>query len=168
MKKLTVFSLAASACIASLFGLARAQEPDAAQAIGTSSLSNARQIATATLMYAQDYDEMFPYGKTTAVIKPKVFPYIKNNQLFVDPVSGKDFMYNPGMSAMAQSRLHSPVTTVLYHSPKAHTDGKFTVAYADGHCKREPKMPSLKVAADPLPGKKPPVKAAKPTKKKKG
>lgn len=161
MKKPLTVALVAFACGISLFGLARAQDGDDT---ARASLSNSKQLALAAIMYAQDYDEMYPYGKTTAAIKPKVMPYLKNKAIFVDPTSGKDFAYNANMSAMALARMKNPAGTVLFHSPVAHTDGKFTIAYADGHCKREGKVPSLKVDSDPI--KKVPAKSTTPAKKK--
>ncbi len=60
-----------------------------------SCLSNCRQIGTATLMYTQDYDETYPYGREQAA--PDCFtpemkiwtsflqPYLKNTQTFLCP-----------------------------------------------------------------------------------
>ena len=52
----------------------------------TSSLSNLRQYATATLMYVQDHDEVFPMsafmnGTCVATFYWSVAPYVKNNQI---------------------------------------------------------------------------------------
>ena len=57
----------------------------------TSCLSNLRQIGTATLMYAQDFDGAYPYMSTKANIVPKprwadrLFPYTKSTQIFLCP-----------------------------------------------------------------------------------
>ncbi|GEM_PF-4150953 len=147
MRKPFALTLAALACAVSLFTLANAQQPDPkTQAIAISSLSNAKQLALATMMYVQDNDERFPYGKTTAEIKPKLLPYLKNPAIFVDPTSGKDFVYNAGLSKLPQILLKEPTKSVMFYSPSAHTDGMFSVAYTDGHCKREMKVSSLTVA----------------------
>lgn len=67
---------------------------------GAASMSNVRQLATAVLMYTQDYDETFPIftrwgdGPITLGGTPlstwafDVAPYIKNNQIFSDPMVG--------------------------------------------------------------------------------
>jgi prepilin-type N-terminal cleavage/methylation domain-containing protein/prepilin-type processing-associated H-X9-DG protein len=52
----------------------------------TSSLSNLRQYATATLMYTQDYDETFPMsaylnGACVATFYWEAAPYVKNDQI---------------------------------------------------------------------------------------
>jgi len=61
-----------------------------------SCLSNFKQSLTATLMYSQDYDEMYPLVQTTntynAVTAPQdnvwgtlVQPYVKNEQILACP-----------------------------------------------------------------------------------
>ena len=148
MRKPFALILATLGCAVSLFTLANAQQqPDKAQdVVATSSLSNAKQLALATMMYVQDYDERFPSGKTMAEIKPKLMPYLKNKAVFVDPTSGKDFVYNAGLSKLSQILLKDPRNSVLFYSPTVHTDGMFTVAYAEGHAKREMAVPSLTLA----------------------
>ncbi len=70
-------------------------------------LSNAKQLALATLMYVQDYDELFPqsvYSMDTPILLPgtnarvftvydAVMPYMKNIDIFVCPSNrpGTDF-----------------------------------------------------------------------------
>jgi len=56
----------------------------------TSCLSNFRQIGLAFIMYAQDYDEMFPSyggpaGGPTGEWYDKIPPYMKNDQIFWCP-----------------------------------------------------------------------------------
>jgi prepilin-type N-terminal cleavage/methylation domain-containing protein/prepilin-type processing-associated H-X9-DG protein len=62
----------------------------------TACLSNAKQIGTAVMMYAQDYDETFPHvsfavwpGSINQLRNPKwqdvILPYIKNEQVFTCP-----------------------------------------------------------------------------------
>lgn len=64
----------------------------------TSCLSNQKQVATATLMYVQDYDETFPMSaylqrpnRITSVYGA-VAPYMKNTQIFICP------SYQPGIN----------------------------------------------------------------------
>jgi prepilin-type N-terminal cleavage/methylation domain-containing protein/prepilin-type processing-associated H-X9-DG protein len=53
--------------------------------------SNLKQLATAFHMYAQDYDERFPpshdwvCGSTGRTWRNRIFPYVKNTQVFVCP-----------------------------------------------------------------------------------
>jgi prepilin-type processing-associated H-X9-DG protein len=64
----------------------------------TSCLSNLKQIGTSVLMYAQDYDEMYPINTSITADKAsqtpytwpnRVIPYIKNTQLFKCPSDGR-------------------------------------------------------------------------------
>jgi len=63
----------------------------------TSCLSNLKQIATATLMYAQDYDETMPrYYHATPInftAQTSLQPYMKNEQLWVCPSGSALFHY---------------------------------------------------------------------------
>jgi len=118
---------------------ARARE----KARQTSCLSNTKQLGIATLSYAQDYDESYPLGyrgtggeyspiqRTTKAAGAwvgwfdNIYPYIKNNQLYVCPSNGgtQDYNYNPWMwprsyKTVAPTRLakitHPAETIMLY------------------------------------------------------
>lgn len=71
----------------------------------TSCTSNLRQIATATLMYVQDYDETFPMSaylirpRTVFAVYDEVAPYMKNTQIFICP------SYNPGIDWLQRISL---------------------------------------------------------------
>ncbi len=85
---------------------ARARE----RARQTSCLSNLRQIGTALLMYAQDYDEMLPrsegYRDPSELLPPdgrtywfvRIYPYIMNTQIFSCPSEGFNGIQSGGES----------------------------------------------------------------------
>jgi prepilin-type N-terminal cleavage/methylation domain-containing protein/prepilin-type processing-associated H-X9-DG protein len=68
----------------------------------TSCLSNQKQVATATLMYTQDYDEAFPMSayllppNRIVSVYGEVAPYMKNIQIFVCP------SFTPGINWRAR------------------------------------------------------------------
>src|SRR5207245_8475958 len=59
----------------------------------TSCISNMRQIGTGLTMYAQDYDETFPFirfhlgGPTEYVWKQAIAPYVKKKQIIMSPAN---------------------------------------------------------------------------------
>ncbi len=72
-----------------------------AKAKQASCLSNVRQITTAFLSYAQDYDEKFPHWLTRCwgqgddpPFQAKLQPYVKNEQIFECPVQSRDSYFN--------------------------------------------------------------------------
>jgi hypothetical protein len=66
-----------------------------AAAIKTVSLSNLKQLGTGLLMYSQDYDEVFPPMKTAAGVKKLLSPYIKDDSVFINPITQKPYLPNP-------------------------------------------------------------------------
>ena len=69
---------------------------------GASSQSNMKQITLAIIMYVQDYDEVYPIhnrwddpsspltfgGRKFSMWSYDIGPYLKNNQVFIDPLYG--------------------------------------------------------------------------------
>ena len=73
---------------------ARARE----KARQTSCLSNGKQLTLAFQMYAQDYDEVLPcywYGDSVGYWCVVIYPYVKNEQIFVCP-SSPNLKYGTG------------------------------------------------------------------------
>jgi prepilin-type N-terminal cleavage/methylation domain-containing protein/prepilin-type processing-associated H-X9-DG protein len=62
----------------------------------TSCLSNVKQQATGVIMYAQDYDETYamsvytPDGATLVTFFDQVYPYMKNNDIFICPSAKRE------------------------------------------------------------------------------
>lgn len=76
-------------------------------------LNNLRQLSTATLMYAQDYDETFPMSLYHASGVSYVFyhtqmPYMKNSDIFVCP-SERDAITRAGLNARVFSMFGLPL-----------------------------------------------------------
>jgi prepilin-type N-terminal cleavage/methylation domain-containing protein/prepilin-type processing-associated H-X9-DG protein len=81
-----------------------------------SCLSNAKQIATATMMYVQDYDETFPMnlymgadpGPCVYTAWTAIMPYSKNNQFFNCPSNPTAMDFPPMMATIG---MPPPCTT---------------------------------------------------------
>jgi len=85
-------------------------------------ISNAKQLGTGLMMYAQDYDETLPGADQD--IRSVLMPYVQSEQLF------EGFVYTHGGGALAE--IEAPAETVLGHIPGP---GGRAVLYADGHVK---------------------------------
>jgi prepilin-type processing-associated H-X9-DG protein len=104
--------------------------------------SNLKQIALATLMYAQDYDGHLPDATHW---QDQLFPYIKNRQLYVcptpEPGTGNTYAMNRRLSAARASDYPSPSQTIVFYDadeagrPVARHNGGTNCAFLDGHVK---------------------------------
>ncbi len=103
-----------------------------------SSLSNLKQIGLATLMYQQDHDENFPPMKDLATVRSALHPYTKNNDIFVDPLSGLPYHANAYASRRSAATIESPAEFVLFYEATPAPDGTRAVVFADGHARRVP------------------------------
>jgi len=115
---------------------ARARE----KARQTSCLSNIKQIALSGLMYTQDYDERLPghgcgwadpwgsNGRAETCYAAKLYPYMKNVQIFACPSDdsnfaepgrddnsyGNNLQYLAGRAPTKLSMVRSPAETIWY------------------------------------------------------
>lgn len=102
----------------------------------TSSVSNLRQIATAAMMYTQDWDEVLPPMKDAATAKKALMPYCKNEAMFIDPRTNEPYHVNVAASRKHVATVDSPAQFVLFYEATPGRDGKRAVAFLDGHVKR--------------------------------
>jgi hypothetical protein len=107
-----------------------------ASAINTASLSNLKQIGLAAMMYAQDYDERFPPLRNPAEAKRLLFPYVKNEAVFIHPASKKPYVPNPVASRKQMAAIQRPAELILFYEPDVAPDGTRGATFADGHAKR--------------------------------
>lgn len=103
----------------------------------TQSLSNIKQMALGLLIYAADYDDLFPAAQSTKAVRFVIYPYVKNLDVFrsKNPI-GSEFNFNTALSGVSQVDIPDPVGTVLLYEPIAWPDGTRVVAFADGHAKK--------------------------------
>jgi BlaR1 peptidase M56 len=133
--------------------------------------SNARlkQLGTALLMYAQDYDEILPPMKTPMAVKKALYPYVrKNDAVFLDPHADEPYQANPSVSGKAvgvvtllmrgpgrglkilkYTRIRRRGEVVALYEPSPAPDGTRGVVFLDGHVTRirEAEWPRLKQAS---------------------
>lgn len=104
-------------------------------------LSNIKQLATAFMILACDYDDIIKVRADSW--KKAVMPYVKNDAIFhcpLDPAGIVSYSINPLMAGFSTVKVKDPAKTVLlYEGSKGKLNfvhgGFAAVAYADGHAK---------------------------------
>ena len=144
-------------CLAILGGLAAATVHPSRWRDDDACKSNLKQYALGILMYVQDYDERFPPTKLAAQTENRVYPYVKNRNVFKCASSGESYTPNPALNYVFLSKVKSPAQLVLLRDSKPHKSDSGTltwnVAYVDGHVKTvttEPKLGKLAPTPKPL------------------
>ncbi len=93
-----------------------------------SCMSNLRQYATATLMYTQDYDELFPQsayfgGTCVALFYGLVQPYVKNDQITRCPTENNAMDLNAMFAGFAPPCAGTPPITSYSVNKGVFIDG---------------------------------------------
>ncbi len=118
----------------------------------TACINNQKQITTATLMYAQDNNEMLPdagsfWGALNidrGVLKCQTKSRLANGYVYYSAISGQALgkINAPESTALTGDGLHNATTTPLTYDNVAYTDadfdtarhgGKYIVSFVDGH-----------------------------------
>ncbi|RYG45787.1 hypothetical protein EON79_11760 [bacterium] len=103
----------------------------------TDSLSKLKQVAVGALLYAGDWDDVFPKADSTAKAAAAIMPYVKSQSVFsTNNPAGKRILFNTSLSGISSDTIERPAETLLFWEEFSWSDGKRAVAYADGHAKR--------------------------------
>ena len=92
-----------------------------AKARQTSCLSNVKQLTLGLKMYGQDYDEMFPYGKTAnagTLWHQAIYPYTRNRQILRCPdrkgmYVGYGYNYLVGANGTSEGEFYDSAMKLL-------------------------------------------------------
>lgn len=106
-------------------------------ATATAALTNAKQLATAALMYAADHDDkLFPSEPYGVVLKP----YLSDPKVARSPLSQRNFSFNEKMLGADLSRVENAETVVLFYDGLSgqltFTQRSSVVSYANGAARR--------------------------------
>jgi len=101
-------------------------------ALRTVALSNAKQIALGTLVYANDNDDRFPPFADSEDVTDKIGPYLRDPKL---PSICAGYDWNTKLSAAKEFSVANPEVTWLFHTSAPDTGGKYIFGYVDGHCR---------------------------------
>ena len=125
-------------------------EAQSARAIARQqSLDNLRQIGLAMLQYTQDNDETLPPMTDAATVKKTIYPYVKSDSVFVDPLTDIAYLPNTSLSHRTLATFNSPAEMVIYYEATPAPDNTRALLFLDGHVKRVPEAdwPRLKAAS---------------------
>lgn len=112
-------------------------------------ISNEKQLALATVMYAQDYDSHYPLAMNW---NDGIYPYVKNTTIFSCPAVGTtvpNYAMNRALAQVKSERVMSPASAVLLFDSRIaernvtgdislvdyRHEGGYNAAFADGHVK---------------------------------
>lgn len=98
----------------------------------TQSLNNLRQLAIASLSYAQDHNEVMPPTDTYEHWKASLGLH-GDKKVFLQPGSGEPYLPNPALNNKALGELAHPEQVVVAYEQHPWPDGKRIVAFCDGH-----------------------------------
>jgi len=98
---------------------------------------NAKSIASAMLVYAQDYDGTFPYVQSSRGAAYVLYPYVKGTDVYLtlNPVRGGEFRFNMSLAGVKMTDIMDPTNTPLFYDPFAWPNSTYLVAFADSHVK---------------------------------
>ncbi|HVF11147.1 MAG TPA: hypothetical protein VNA16_10110 [Abditibacteriaceae bacterium] len=115
----------------------------------SSSLSNLNQLGQALAMYTQDYDEVLPPMKDATTMKNALMVYVKNERIFISPITNEAYLPNPILSNKKLAHIVNPASLVSLYEPSPAPDGTRGVCFVDGHTKRikETEWPQVKKAS---------------------
>jgi prepilin-type processing-associated H-X9-DG protein len=103
----------------------------------TVTLSNAKQIGLAAIIYANDYDDVFPYVQSTAKFEELTMPYTRSKDIWkTENPNGGGFRFAMNLAGVSTTSIDSPAEAPLIYEANAWPDGRRVVAFADGHAKR--------------------------------
>ena len=124
------------------------QEPGA-RGPEVESESNLKQIGLAMMQYSQDNDEYLPPMRDAAVAKKALWPYVKSDQVFLNPMTKQPFLPNTSIAHRSLASFNSPANFVIYYEATPAPDNTRRVLFLDGHVKNIPEgaWPTLKAAS---------------------
>ena len=110
-------------------------------------LSNAKQVALAAIMYSVDWDDRYPAGMSDErQFQYALNPYVKNSSVFrsLNPAGGM-IGPNPNLAGVPTGGVIDPMNTALAFEAYDWSDGTRIVAFTDGHAN---KVEGFSVATD--------------------
>jgi len=99
----------------------------------TVAVSNAKQVALATIMYANDYDDRFPPVLSFLRTRDLIGPYLHDRESFVTAEAG--YTWNKDLEGVDETGVYRPEETWLFRTVKPVPGDRYVLAFVDGHAK---------------------------------
>lgn len=100
------------------------------------SMTNLKQLGLGVMQYAQEYDEIYPPMQNMYQFKKVIYPYVKDDKLFVQPSNQKFYVPNASLSKRSMASLQFANKFAAIYEAQPGSDGKRAVGFADGHVER--------------------------------
>jgi hypothetical protein len=95
-------------------------------------ISNLKQIATATMIYLSDADDIFPYVQSTRSLWNALGPYMRNAEMTkTKNPNGGQILFNMSLAGVSLSDVNEPAKVPMFFDSVAWPDGRYCVAFAD-------------------------------------
>ncbi|HOP80314.1 MAG TPA: hypothetical protein PLZ21_07100, partial [Armatimonadota bacterium] len=99
---------------------------------GDESLNNLKQLGTALLLYADDWDGKLPKMDDIESVEEALTPYIHNTE-FINPHTGEFYKPNSILTLHKIAHIQNPAEMVTFYEPTPREDNTRGVVYLDGH-----------------------------------
>lgn len=108
------------------------------------SRANLKQLAAGVTQFSQDLNLSLPSMKSAADFKKDILPYVKADQVFVQPISNEPYLVNPFLQGKKLQAIVlnpggdtlQPSEIIFAYEATPTADGARNVAYLDGHVKK--------------------------------
>ncbi|MDF2439891.1 MAG: hypothetical protein JWN98_875 [Abditibacteriota bacterium] len=107
-----------------------------------------RQLGLALMMYVQDHDEVLPDMSSAAAAKKALMPYVKDESVFLHPITKKVFEPNPALSKKKLAHIVNPRAFLAFYEDTTAPDGTRGLLFLDGRPKRIQEKEWPQVARD--------------------
>ncbi len=112
------------------------------------SMSNLKQLGIAVIQYSQEQDEVYPPMQTMYQLKKAIYPFLRSDTVFVQPINKKFYVPNAALSKKSLASINQPSMTAMIYEADFDSDGKRAVGFADGHVKRVTPVEWTKIKKD--------------------
>lgn len=135
--------IALGACFVMLFHVFY-QAGEAARA--ASSGAHLRQISNALSMYQDDHDGRFPPMRDAKSASDTLFPYVRNESIFISPGTQKRYVPNPSLSLRKAADVPQLDKVFAFYDPVPRRNKRWIV-FADGPVRQIPESDWPRVQA---------------------